>query len=340
MIRQSVYFTGSKEVEIRDEQPRECPPDRVRVRTLYSGISAGTEMLVYRHQVPGQMPVDTGIQSLQGQFEYPMKYGYSLVGEITETGSEVDASLEGKRIFAFHPHESTFLAHPPELIELPDDLTPEEGVFLPNMETAVNLVMDGQPTIGEQIVILGQGVVGLLTTRVLSQYPGATIYTVDAYQSRRNASIQFGANQSFATDEESIVNLQKLLFSAEDTDGADLLYEVSGAPEALNQCLEYVGFGGRIIVGSWYGTKPVNLNMGGRFHRDRVTIQSSQVSTIESRYRDRWTTSRRLQVAMDALQNSSLQSLITHRFPIADAARAYQLIDEHPEKTIQVILTY
>lgn len=340
MKRRSLYFTGKKAMEVREEEFGDLPEDQVLVQTLYSAISAGTEMLLYRNQIPEDLAVDTSLSVFEDEFGYPMKYGYSTVGKIIDTGSSADQSLVERFVFAFHPHESHFSASPDDLVLLPEEISPEEALFLPNMETAVNLVMDGQPIIGEKVVVMGQGIVGLLTTGLLSQYPGLHIYTVDTYQMRRNASLQFGADKVFSTNDESLNELFEFLDSNIGTPGADLLFEVSGVPAALNQCLDFVGFGGRIFVGSWYGTKPVTLNLGGDFHRNRITIKSSQVSTIDSRFAARWTKSRRLQVAIDRLSEISLQSCITHRFPIKDAQGAYQLLDQHPEQAIQVILTY
>jgi len=340
MKRRSLYFTGPEAVETREEDLGSVPGDQVLVQTLYSAISAGTEMLLYRNQIPDNFPVDTSLEVFEGAFRYPMKYGYSTVGKIVETGKSVDNALQDEFVFAFHPHESHFTVRPDELVLLPPDLAPEDALFLPNMETAVNLVMDGQPVIGEKVVVMGQGIVGLLTTALLSHYPGVVIYTVDSYQLRRNASLQLGADRIFSTETESLEELSTALDSETNSAGADLLFEVSSVPEALAQGINFTGFDGRIILGSWYGAKPAEMNFGGEFHRNRITIKSSQVSTIDSRFGARWTKSRRLQVALDRIGEMSLQSCITHRFPVEDAGEAYQLIDQHPEKTIQVILTY
>ncbi|MCF7804263.1 MAG: zinc-binding alcohol dehydrogenase [Candidatus Marinimicrobia bacterium] len=340
MSRHSLYFTGERSVTIREETLPDLPPDQVLVTSIYSAISAGTEMLVYRQKVPADMDVDSQLAVLPGQFKYPLKYGYAVVGKITETGSEINPDLQGKLVHAFHPHESHFHADPDDLLLLPESLEPEEALFLPNTETALNLVMDGAPIAGETVVVTGQGIVGLLTTGVLEQFPMLKIYTLDHFQLRRNASLQFGATQSFDTDSNSMDTLRELLFPEDEISGADLLYEVSGNPKALDSLLELAGFGSRIVVGSWYGTKAVSLDLGGRFHRNRVKIISSQVSTLGTQFADRWTKQRRLNLAMRQLKQLPLQSCITHRFAFENAADAYQLIDQHPEKTIQVILTY
>lgn len=341
MKRQALYFTGPGKVDVREEELSGPAPGQVLVETLASAISPGTELLVYRGQAPAEIPLDETIAEFAGQSSYPMKYGYAAVGRVVDVGSSVDASWQGRSVFSFHAHESHFLSSPSELLQVPDDFTPEEAAFLPNMETAINFLMDGQPLIGERVVVFGQGVVGLLTTALLSRLPLTSLITLDGFPLRREKALALGAHASLDSESaEGQARLNDLLGEDEFDGGADLTYELSGNPAALEQAIARTGFHGRVVIGSWYGRKRCDLNLGGRFHRSRIRLISSQVSTIAPELTGRWSKSRRLQLAFRLLGQVRPAHLITHRFPLAEAAQAYRLLDQRPEEAIQVILTY
>jgi threonine dehydrogenase-like Zn-dependent dehydrogenase len=285
--------------------------------------------------------VDETIPSLAGDFGFPLKYGYAAVGRVVALGTDVAPEWHQQLVFVFHPHESHFVTSPAELIPVPPGVSPEEAAILPNMETAVNFLMDGGPLIGEQVVVFGQGVVGLLTTALLARFPLARLVTLDRYPLRREKSLAMGAHASL--DPAAPGSLDQVSASAQASGsyaGADLTYELSGNPAALEQAIAATGFNGRVVIGSWYGRKRVNVDLGGRFHRDRVRLISSQVSTIAPEWTGRWTKSRRLDIAWHMLQQVQPTRLITHRFPIAQASQAYALLDQNPDQAIQVILTY
>jgi threonine dehydrogenase-like Zn-dependent dehydrogenase len=311
------------------------------VRTVISAISPGTELLIYRGQAPTDMPADETITALSGTLAFPLTYGYATVGRVIAVGSLAEREWQGRLVFAFRPHASHFLSAPADLLPIPDTLSPEEAVFLPNMETAVNFLMDGQPLIGERVVVFGQGVVGLLTTALLGRAPLARLITLDHYPFRREWSRQLGAHASLdAGRDDVLARLQSCLQEEHAAAGADLTYELSGNPRALDQAIAVTGFNGRIIIGSWYGLKRADLNLGGPFHRSRIRLISSQVSSIGPEWGGRWTKARRLQVAWQMLQSVRPAALITHHFPLEQAGQAYALLDQHPEEAIQVLLTY
>lgn len=319
----------------------ETASDQVLVQTLVSAISAGTEMLFYRGEAPTDIPIDETIPSLAGKFQYPLKYGYAAAGKVIAVGKEVSGDWEGRTVFALNPHQSHFLISAEQLTPIPKNLSPEEAVFLANMDTAVNFLMDGQPVIGERVVVFGQGVVGLLTTALLAQIPLTRLITLDSYPLRREKSLLLGADASLdPTAPEVRTRLRELLQVEGIHAGADLVYELSGNPQALNQAIDITGFNGRVVIGSWYGRKQAKLNLGGRFHRGRIRLISSQVSTIATPWTGGWTKNRRLMVALGMIEKIKPVSLITHRFPIDRAAQAYQLLDQNPQEVIQVILTY
>lgn len=272
MKRYSVFFTGPKTVEVRQEAVAEPQPYQVLVHTKYSAISPGTEMLIYRRQFSPLQDRDLNIRSLSGGFDFPVKYGYSTVGQVVSAGSRVDPAWVGRKVFSFHPHESMFNAFLDELIEIPGNIPMEDAVFLANMETAVNFIMDGRPGLGEKVIVFGQGIVGLLTTSLLSRFPLNSLVTLDRYNIRRQASRQMGAGISLDPGENETIIQIKSLFRDGSAAGSDLTFEISGNGEALNQAIELTGFDGRVVIGSWYGSNPVTLALDSAFHRSRIRL--------------------------------------------------------------------
>lgn len=326
-----------------EESRVEITPARgqLLVQTLVSAISSGTEMLVYRGQLPTDIQLDENIAALQGDSSYPLKYGYSLVGRVVEVGEGIDPSWINRIVFSFHPHESCFLAALEDLIPVPEGIDLEDAALLPNMETAVNFVMDGRPLIGEQVVVMGQGIVGLLTTSLLARMPLFSLVTFDAFPKRRDASLNLGATASLdPIDSHALPEARILIQGNSDYPGADLTYEISGNPDALDAAVAVTGTTGRVVVGSWYGSKRVSLDLGGRFHRSRIQLISSQVSTIAPEWSARWTKARRFDTAWSMLREVRPSRLVTHRYPLTQATDAYKLLDEHPEEAIQVLFTY
>ncbi len=307
--------------------------DEVLVETLCSAISAGTEMLVYRGQFPQLSDVHDGLSS---NLSYPLAYGYACVGRVVEIGKAVNGEWLNKLIFAFQPHTSHFIAKASSLIAVPRSLAPESACFFPNMETAVNLVQDGAPILGERVLVLGQGVIGLLAVSLLHEFPLDKLGTADFYELRRKASNGIGGLRSF---DSSLASFHEDL-STYAQGKFDLTFEVSGSPSALNDAIEVSAFSGRIVLGSWYGRKRAEINLGGTFHRSRIKLISSQVSTISPELSGRWDKSRRFDTAWKSLERIKPEKWITHRFPIEEAQKAYQLLDENPQETIQVIFEY
>ncbi len=293
----------------------------VLVAAEVSAISAGTELLVYRGQAPSEASSPAEIPALQGGIGFPMKFGYSMVGRVIDG----EPDWLGRRVFAFHPHESHFVAPVDTLLELPGE--PESAVFLPNLESAINFIHDGRPLMGERVLVLGQGIVGLLTTALLRRFPLAELVTVDPVATRRQRSNQLGA-RSLAPEECDFVG------------HFDLVFELSGNPLGLNRAIQACRFSGRIVIGSWYGSKRAEIDLGGRFHRNRIQLLSSQVSTLDPSLTGSWDKARRLQLAKDSLAEVQPQQFITQRFPLGEAARAYELLDRHPEEALQVVLEY
>ncbi len=326
MTRSRLYFTAPFRAEAREEPLPEPRGDEVLVRARYSAISAGSESLFFAGRQPRGMKLDASLPGLGGTTEYPVSYGYSLVGTVLDAGPGADPGLVGREVFAFHPHASHAVLRSGEVTPIPKDLDPLDAVFFPNMETAVNLVLDGAPLIGERAAVLGLGIVGLLTVALLSRFPLAALLGLDGRESRRKTALEFGATSCpEEPDREG---------------GMDLVYELTGNPEALDAALGLCGFHSRLCVGSWYGTKTHPVALGGDFHRNRIRLFSSQVSSIAPELTGRWTRERRAEVAWGELLRLRPGRLVTHRFPLASCSEAYGMILEGPPDMLQVVFTY
>lgn len=332
--QRTIYFSAPGQIEIRTASLPPLTQGQMLVETVYSAISPGSEMLVYRGQFPKNLADSQ--DSLSSKLQYPLAYGYACVGRVTKISKEMRHRWLGRLVFAFQPHTSHFIATPDQLIPLPDGMSLETACFLPNMETAVNLVQDSAPILGEQALVFGQGIVGLLTTALLAEFPLASLVTCDCYSLRREASLSLGVSTAFDPNASDFRDQVRKLQPS----GADLSLELSGSPTALDDAITLTGFGGRVVVGSWYGEKKANLDLGGAFHRSRIRLIASQVSTIAPELRGRWDKARRFEVALEALERVQPQKWITHRFSLAQAGEAYRLLDESPEETIQVIFDY
>ena len=193
MHRRTIYFTAPRQVEFREEPLPVFGADEVLVETICSAISAGTEMLVYRGEFPNKVDA---IDSISSGLHYPTSYGYASVGRVTEIGKSVNSEWGNRLVFSFQPHTSHFITKPETLIPIPESLSPEAACFLPNMETAVNLVQDAAPILGERILVLGQGIIGLLAAALLKEFPLETLVTADHYPLRREASLSLGITAS------------------------------------------------------------------------------------------------------------------------------------------------
>ncbi|RZW22177.1 MAG: zinc-binding alcohol dehydrogenase [Desulfobulbaceae bacterium] len=338
MKRLRLEFAEPGRVQVVEEPVPQPEALQVLVEVDYSAISPGTEMLVYRGQWPEELSRDSTIAALSGDFSYPVSYGYACVGRVIAVGEEVSDQWLDRRVYGFQPHQSHFCAEVDVLQPIPENIDDHTALFLASMETGVNLLLDGCPLIGELVIVFGQGIIGLLTTALLARFPLAGLITVDSSANRRLASKQYGAVESYAPHDDDLMQA----FGAVAGQGgkADLVYELSGNPDALSTALTLTRFSGRVIIGSWYGSKSVELNLGSFYHRGRVKLVSSQVSTLAPELTGRWDKARRLQLAWDMLRLIKPAGLISQTFSLGEASQAYELIDQSPEQTIQVIFDY
>jgi 2-desacetyl-2-hydroxyethyl bacteriochlorophyllide A dehydrogenase len=325
----SLWFVGPGEVEIRTAPLPPLGDGEVLVRTAYSGISAGTELLAYRGQLDPGLARDETIGALAGTFEYPFPYGYSSVGRVEETRSSLPAET---MVFAFHPHQDRFVVGADDVVAL-DEVDPRQATMLPLVETALQISLDAGPVLEDVVAVVGAGSIGLLTALLLRR-GGAIVVVVEPRPWRRQLAEQFGVRA--ATPKEAA----DALAAAGRPDGVGLVVEASGTPDALPGALELLAHEGTVLVASWYGTRSAVLPLGGRFHRRRLTIRSTQVSTIPAQLASRWDRSRRLRTAARMLPALPLDVLATHTFPFEDAAAAYRAIDEGIPGLVHAALGY
>ena len=331
---EAVWFSGPQRVEVRQEPVALVGPDDVRVRSLVSGVSAGSELLVYRGEAPSDMQPD--LPTVGGDFGFPIKFGYASVGRVTEVGSHVAQLAVDDLVFVHHPHQTDYVVPADAPIRLPAGLPPDVGVFAANLETAVTVVLDAHPRIGEAVLVAGQGVVGLLITMLLHRVGAAPIVTADLHDRRRAASASAGADHVLRAD----VDLVDAVLDLTDRRGVDVAVEASGNPAALQACIDAAAFGGTIVVASWYGTRGVSLSLGERFHRRRLRMVSSQVSTLDPALAPRWDRARRAALVSALLEELPLNELVTHRVPFGQAGAAYELLDRRAGECLQVVLDY
>jgi threonine dehydrogenase-like Zn-dependent dehydrogenase len=216
----------------------------------------------------------------------------------------------------------------------------DRALFLANMESALNLVMDAAPLAGERGMVFGQGVVGLLALSVLSQFPLETLITAEPVAQRRERSQQLGANLAIDPSRgRELAVLEDCLFH-DGQNGLDFAIEVSGQIEALNLAIQLSGFDSRIVVGSWYGRNAGLVELGGHFHRRRIKLISSQVSTVNPALSGRWSKDRRLALALDWLDRAAPEQFITHRFGVDDCQTAFEMVADKNAGALQVIFEY
>lgn len=331
-----IEFSAPRQAAVVTRTVAEPREGEALVRGRVSVVSAGTEMLAYRGELPGEISLDDAIASMNGTAGYPLRYGYCVVGEVEAGPPEI----EGRRVFAFAPHESLFVCSPSALVPIPDDIGDDDAAFLAHAETLVNLLQDGAPLAGERVAILGQGLVGLLLTSALSRMLPSWIAAVDPLGGRRSLAVEEGATSVHPPEELTPEYLRQLLDDGRRYPGFDLVYELSGNPSAADQAIALCGYSGRIVLGSWYGTKRVSLDLGGRFHRSRISIKSSQVSTVDPRLTGEFGKQRRFAVAWEMIRRIRPARFVSRRLPLSRGGEAYSLLEATPEKTLTVLLDH
>jgi 2-desacetyl-2-hydroxyethyl bacteriochlorophyllide A dehydrogenase len=308
----AVWFERPGVASLRVEALDELGSDDVLVRTLFTGVSAGTERLVLTGQVPADARAAMAGPAMRGDFGFPLSYGYAAVGIIEEAGAGVALTDPRARFFALYPHHDRFVVPFASLRPLPDGTPAERLVLAANLETAINVVWDADVSIGERVVVSGLGVVGLLVVWICARSGARSIAAIDPDPERCALAERLGATKTARASSDAPI------------EAADVSIEASGAPEALGDVVARAGPEARVIVASFYGDRAVPLRLGGRFHPHRVSIRSSQVASVATRRRDRFTTARRWELVADLLrEGASLDALVAPPVPLTRAPEVY-----------------
>jgi threonine dehydrogenase-like Zn-dependent dehydrogenase len=278
--------------EIRSADVPDPGPAEVLVTTTVSGVSRGTETLVFRGGVPESQYDVMRAPFQEGDFPGPVKYGYLSVG-VVETGPE---HLQGRTVFCLHPHQTSYVVPADAVAVVPDDVPPRRAVLAGALETAVNALWDARPLVGDRVAVVGAGMVGLCVARLLATVPGVEVTVVDVDASRAETATALGAR--FALPQRAPRDL-------------DLVVHASGTGAGLQTSLDLLAADGTVTDLSWYGDSPVELSLGGRFHSARLGVQASQVGEIAAARRGRRTHADRLALALRLLADPAYDVLLT-----------------------------
>ncbi|WP_237763520.1 zinc-binding alcohol dehydrogenase [Falsirhodobacter sp. alg1] len=300
MPARALWITAPRHCELRSEgvAPRH---DLVRIHAQFSGISRGTEGLVFHGRVPETEYERMRGPNQAGNLPFPVKYGYAMVG----------TTDEGRSVFCLHPHQNVFQLPSEALATLPQALPPERAVLAANMETALNVVWDAGVAPGDRVNVFGAGVVGLLVAHLVSRIPGVDLRVVEISGGRMQVAAALG------------------LEIGTPLENADIAINASGADAALTAAIETLGNEGRVVEASWYGDRRATIPLGGAFHSRRLSIISSQVGAVAPSHRVRWPYRRRLCKALELLCDPRLDALISGETAFDDLAEVYgDIIDD------------
>ncbi len=287
------------EGEIRPAQLRAPGPDDVLVRTSWSGVSRGTESLVFSGRVPDSQYEVMRAPFQEGEFPAPVKYGYLSVG-VVEEGR---ADLLGRTVFCLHPHQTAYVVPASAVTVVPDDVPPRRALLTGLVETAVNALWDAGPLLGDRVAVVGAGALGCCVARLSAGIPGTTVTLVDVDPSRKAVAAALGVGFALPGDA---------------PDGLNLVVHTSATSEGLQLSLEMLAPEATVIELSWYGDSETTLSLGGSFHSGRLAVRASQVGTVAAPRRDRRTSADRLRLALELLRDPAFDVLLTGDSAFAD----------------------
>lgn len=341
---QSLYFTGPRELDVREEALATPGPNEVLIEAIVSGISAGTELNVFRGYAPQwrqHMDPTTRLFSATDEpdWKWPARYGYMLVGRVAERGSAVKSLKEGDLAFTYSPHGQHAIVAEDAVVPLGNLANPELGAFFANFNTAYNGTLDASIPLGADVVVSGLGVIGQLVTRLVKRAGARRVIAVDRLEPRRQAALAGGATHVLDPVSDKVAEAVRGLTGGR---GADVVIEVSGAAPALNEAIRTAGYNGTVVAMSWYGGTFESLQLSGEFHHNRTRIISSQVGAVNPALGPMWNVARRGEIVREMIDEyaDDLSSFVTHRIPLSEAGRGYRLLDQSAPDVLQVLIEY
>jgi threonine dehydrogenase-like Zn-dependent dehydrogenase len=299
------------------------PPGFCTVQTMFSALSPGTERLIAGGHVPPELYDEMRCPYMGGAFPFPVKYGYSVVGRIIDSPGQ--EGQIGRTVHLLHPHQDFCPVRIEDAYLVPENIPAERATLASNLETAVNAVWDSQVSAGERVLVVGFGIIGSLVARLLGFFPGAEVEVAER-------------------DPEKAELARRLGFDLAPTEKAarpfDLAFHASGSPEGLQLAIDSVGFEGRVVELSWFGTKSATLALGGRFHSQRKSILSSQVSAISARMRSRWDKNRRKELVFRLLQRPEFDAHISHTISFSQLPAVFGDFESLAGGALSVLVKY
>lgn len=305
MTHHALWTIGPGQVDLRAVAAAVPKDDEIQVRALVSGISRGTEKLVLYGKVPATEMERMRAPFQEGNFPFPVKYGYSMVGTVTE------GPKKGRRVFSLYPHQSQFCIPADAALEIPDTVSTERAALAAQMETALNAVWDAAPRIGDRITVVGGGVIGVLTAYLCTRLSRNETVLIDVNPARAELAKALGVQ--FSSPESAQEN-------------CDLIFHASGTGAGLNLAFSLAGFEADVIELSWFGDTPLALNLGGPFHSQRLSLRSSQVGSVAPARRSRWSHRRRLSHALSLCADPRLDALVSAETPFSQIAARFDAV--------------
>ncbi len=317
----ALWYIGDARAELRHELLPALQPGDALVRTLYSGISRGTERLVFQALVPSSEYDRMRGPNMGGSFPHPVKYGYLAVGVVEDGPSEIT----GRTVFVLHPHQDRIVTAASALTVVPDTIPPRRAILAANMETALNALWDSGAGPGDRIAVVGGGVVGCLIAFLAGRMPGADVTLVDPVASRAGIAKALGVG--YAQPKQA-------------PEDCDVVFHASANQQGLATALEIAGFEGTVVEVSWFGDKEVAVPLGGAFHSRRLRLISSQVGQIAASRRPRWNYPRRMAKAMELLGDARLDALIGEEIAFNDAPERLPAVFSSDVSGLAPVLRY
>lgn len=347
-----MVYEGPRKLRVEEADDFTIGTEQVRIQTMYSGISHGTEMNVYRGSAPFfKRDMDWGVRLFKNVDEneawhYPIRscdpgvwyMGYANVGKVIEAGKNVKDINVGDIVYSHAPHQSQVIKNWQDVIKLPDNIKPQHGVLFTNLMTAYNGILDTKIKLGDSIAVSGLGVLGQLVVQ-MAKFSGAFgVYGIDVFNKRLDAALQNGADKVFnvKTTTDIAYEIRKLTNNR----GADTVIEVSGNTSALNEAIRIAAPDTTVTALGWYQGQCIGLDLSEEFHHNRVSIKCSQTGAVSPEISHMWNDKRKEKVCLDLLSKLNLENIITHEIPFENVAEAYEMIDKDPKDIIQIVLTY